>query len=223
MTTTVMTFYGTSIGKKVVMALTGIIFFFFLVVHMLGNLQIFLGAEQLDGYAAFLHSKPAIVWTMRLLLLAAVGVHVLAATQLTLQSWAARPRKYVKQRYQESDYAARTMRWSGPFLAMFIVYHLLHFTTGHAHGTFQAGAVYQNVVAGFAVPWISGFYIVSMVLLGFHIYHGLWSLFQTLGANHPKYNHWRRGFAVAVTAVVVTGNISMPVAVLAGMISQGGM
>ncbi len=219
MATAVLSFYSTSIGKKVVMAATGIVFLGFVVVHMLGNLQVFLGPAQLNAYAAFLHSKPGVVWAIRLLLLGAVGLHVLAAAQLTLQSWRARPRKYVRRAYQESDYAARTMRWSGPFLGLFILYHLAHFTTGHAHATFQAGQVYQNVIAGFSVPWVSGIYIVAMVLLGLHMYHGLWSLFQTLGANHPKYNHWRRGFAAAVTLVVVAGNISMPVAVLTGMIS----
>jgi len=213
-----MTLYGTSIGKKVVMAVTGIVFFGFVVIHMIGNLQIFAGAEQLDGYAAFLHSKPAVVWALRLILLGAVGLHVLAATQLTLQSWRARPRKYVKQRYQESDYAARTMRWSGPLLGLFIVYHLLHLTTGQAHTTFVAGNVYANVVAGFSSPAIAGVYIVGMVLLGLHMYHGLWSLFQTLGANHPRYNHLRRAFAATATLIVVCGNISMPVAVLAGII-----
>lgn len=218
MTTNVMTFYGTSIGKKVVMAATGIVFLGFVVIHLLGNLQIYMGPAKLNAYAAFLHANPGLVWTLRLVLLGAVGLHVLAATQLTLQSWAARPRKYVKQRYQESDYAARTMRWSGPFLGLFIVYHLLHFTTGTAHGSFVPGDVYANVVAGFSVVPISAVYIVAMLSLGFHMYHGLWSLFQTLGANHPKYNHLRRGLAAAVTLVVVCGNISMPVAVLAGII-----
>ena len=218
MATNVMTLYSTSVGKKVVMAATGVMFFGFLVIHMLGNLQIFLGAEKLDAYAAFLHSNPGLVWAMRLLLIGAVGLHVLAATQLTLQSWRARPRKYVRQRFQETDYAARTMRWSGPLLGLFILYHLLHFTVGTVHPTFVAGEVYANVVAGFSSPAIAGVYIVAMVLLGLHMYHGLWSLFQTLGANHPRYNHLRRGFAVVATLVVACGNISMPVAVLVGLI-----
>lgn len=218
MNTTVLTFYGTSIGKKVVMAATGIVFLGFVVVHLVGNLQIFLGPAQLNGYAEFLHSKPGLVWAFRLVLLGAVALHILAATQLTLQSWKARPQKYVRQRYQESSYAARTMRWSGPLLGLFILYHLLHFTTGQAHSAFVAGEVYANVVAGFSVWYIAAVYIVAMVMLGLHIYHGIWSLFQTVGANHPKYNHLRRGLAAAVTLVVVCGNISMPVAVLTGII-----
>jgi succinate dehydrogenase / fumarate reductase cytochrome b subunit len=218
MTTVALSFYGTSIGKKVVMAVTGVILFGFVVGHMLGNLQLYLGPDRLNAYAAFLKGTPALLWTVRGVLLISVALHILSATQLTLQSWRARPKGYARQRYQESDYAARTMRWSGPILALFLIYHLAHLTLGSAGPRFSPTDVYGNVVAGFRVWWISAFYIAAMLALGLHMFHGVWSLMQTLGANHPRYNHWRRIFAVGITLVVVFGNISMPVSVLTGLV-----
>lgn len=218
MTSTLFAFYSTSIGKKVVMAATGVVLLTFVAVHMAGNMQIYLGPQALNDYAAFLHKNLAVLWAFRILLILCVALHIVAAVQLTLQSWRARPRRYVTHRFLETDYAARTMRWSGPILGGFIVYHLLHFTTGTAHPTFQDGNVYANVVAGFQ-QWPAAIaYIIAMVLLGLHLFHGLWSLLQTLGANHPRYNALRRMAAAAFAFVVVTGNISMPVAVLTGLV-----
>jgi succinate dehydrogenase / fumarate reductase cytochrome b subunit len=221
MTTKVLSFYGTSVGKKVVMAVTGVIVFGFVVVHMLGNLQVFLGPAKLNGYAALLKSSPAFLWAFRGTLLVAVFLHILSATQLTLQSWAARPQGYVVQKFRETTYAARTMRWGGPIIALFVVYHLLHLTTGQLHPTapfFDGHDVYNNVVHGFQVPWVAALYLVAVSFVALHLYHGVWSMLQTLGAAHPKYNRWRRVFAVVFAELVWAGMVAVPLAVLAGMI-----
>jgi len=213
-------FLGSTMGRKVVMAVTGLLLFGFVVAHMLGNLQVYLGPTKLDEYGAALRRLPALLWALRIGLLAAVVGHVWAATTLTLTNWAARPRGYRKTRYQESSYASRTMRWSGVILFLFVVYHLLHFTLGNVHPDFVEGGVNHNFVTGLQVPWVSAFYVVAMLCLGLHMYHGVWSLLQTLGLNHPRYNQLRLAFATFITAVVVIGNISMPVGVLTGLIRE---
>jgi len=221
MATKVLGFYGTSVGKKVVMAVTGFIVFGFVFVHMLGNLQIFLGPDKLNNYAAFLKSSQAFLWAFRGTLLLAVILHILSATLLTLQSWAARPQGYAVRKYRESTYAARTMRWGGPIIGLFVIYHLLHFTTGDLHPTaahFDGHAVYNNVVLGFQVWWVAAIYIAAVSFVGLHLYHGVWSLLQTLGAAHPKYNRWRRVFAMVFAEVVWAGMVAVPLAVQAGMI-----
>lgn len=214
------TLLGSSIGKKVVMAVTGLVLFGFVVGHMVGNLQLFVGPEALNDYAVFLrhflHGQG--LWIARAVLLVAVGLHIWAATSLTLSNWAARPVGYRLWQARESDYASRTMVWSGPILALFIVYHLLQFTTGTLHPDFIEGDVFHNVVVGFQNPFVSAFYVLAMLVLGLHMYHGVWSMFQSLGLSHPRWNVWRRVFAVAITGVVVAGNISMPVAVLLGVV-----
>ena len=219
MTTAVMSYYGTSIGKKLVMAVTGFIVFGFVTVHMLGNLQIYAGADALNQYAEFLHGNEMgkLLWGFRAVLLISTVLHITAATQLTLKSWAARPQGYVVQRYQETTYAARTMRWGGPIILLFVIYHLLHFTYGTVHPNFTPN-VYNNVVLGFQVPWVSGFYIIAMLALGFHLYHGVWSMLQTMGLSNHKWNPWRRVFAVTFAVAVAGANISIPLAVLAGIV-----
>jgi succinate dehydrogenase / fumarate reductase cytochrome b subunit len=209
-----------SIGKKIVMAASGIVLFGFVVAHMLGNLQVFLGPTRLDEYGAALRKIPELLWVARLALLAAVGAHIWSAYSLTMLNWAARPAGYQQQSWLESTWAGRTMRWTGVILLAFIVYHLLHFTIGSVHPDFIPGAVNHNFVSGFRVPWVSGFYILAMLSLGFHLYHGAWSMLQTLGLNHPRYNPLRHAFATLITALIVLGNISMPVAVLAGLIGE---
>lgn len=213
-------FLASTIGRKVVMAVTGIVLFGFVVAHMVGNLQVYLGPTRLDEYGAALRKLPALLWTLRLGLLAAVVGHVWAATSLTLANRAARPVGYRQTRYQESGYASRTMRWSGVILLLFVVYHLLHFTFGTVHPSFVEGGVNHNFVTGLRVPWVSAFYILAMLCLGMHMYHGVWSMLQTLGLSHPRYDWLRHAFATAITLVVVVGNISMPVAVLAGLIRE---
>ncbi|MCP4601303.1 MAG: succinate dehydrogenase cytochrome b subunit [Proteobacteria bacterium] len=217
MTTAVMTFYGTSVGKKVVMAATGFIVFGFVTVHMIGNLQIFQGPERLNAYAEFLHGLGMVLWVFRLVMLASVILHIVAATQVTLQSWQARPTKYKMRRYRETTYAARTMRWGGPIIGLFVVYHLLHFTSGSVHPSFTDN-VYNNVIIGFQMPCVSILYIIALVFVGLHLYHGVWSMFQSIGANHPKWNIWRRAVAVVFALFVTAAGASIPVAVLAGAI-----
>ena len=209
-------FFGSSIGKKVVMAVTGLALFGFVIAHMLGNLQVYLGAEALNAYARTLRHYPAVLWAARIGLLVAVALHIWAATTLTLMNRAARPTGYREKENRESTFSSRTMRVSGVLLALFVVYHLMHMTWGNAHPDFSHGDVYHNFIVGFRQVLVTGVYVVAMLFLGLHLYHGIWSLMQTLGLSHPRYDHLRHALATLVAAVVVIGNISMPVAVLAG-------
>jgi succinate dehydrogenase / fumarate reductase cytochrome b subunit len=207
-----------SVGKKVVMALTGVVLFGFVILHLVGNLQVYEGPAKLNEYAVLLRRVPELLWGARLTLLVAVGLHIWAATSLTRMSWAARPLPYARVVHRESTYASRTMRWSGVTLALFVIFHLLHFTFGSVHPDFQEGDVYHNVVSGFQVWPVSLFYIAAMVALGFHLYHGAWSMLQTMGLSHPRYNPLRKTVASLLTLFVVLGNISIPVAVLTGLV-----
>ncbi len=215
-------FFRSSIGKKVVMAVTGVVLFGFVVGHMVGNLQVYMGREALNAYAVFLREvlHGAGLWIARGTLLAAVALHIWAATSLTLQNRAARPVGYREKQDLASTYASRTMRWSGVILLLFVVYHLMHFTFGNAHPSFREGDVYHNFIAGFRVVPASAFYVVAMVCLGLHMWHGVWSMMQTVGLSHPRYNGLRKGFATLVALAVVVGNISFPVAVLAGFLHE---
>ncbi len=210
--------YGTTVGKKYAMAVTGAILFVFVLFHMLGNLQVFLGPEALNRYARLLRVEPILLWAVRLALLATLVIHITVAVQLTLRNWAARPVGYRVRIYRAADYASRTMIWSGPIIAAFVLYHILHLSTGTLHQDFVPGNVYHNVVAGFRVWYVSAVYIVAQLILGFHLYHGLWSGFQSVGATHPSYDRWRRIFAQATTFAIVVGNCSIPLAVLTGVV-----
>jgi succinate dehydrogenase / fumarate reductase cytochrome b subunit len=207
------------------MALTGVFLFGWILLHMLGNLKLYLGAEHLNEYAKFLITmgapalpNKAVLWVFRTLLIVAVWLHIQAATQLTLMNRAARPVGYRDREYVVGTYAARTMRWGGVIILLFVIYHLLHFTTGTLHPSFIEGDVYHNVVTGFQVWWVSAFYIVANLALGLHLYHGLWSMFNSLGLNHPGFNPWKRAFATTFAIVVTAGNVSFPVAVLIGIL-----
>lgn len=215
MTTAAITFYESSVGKKVVMAITGFLTFGWVTVHMIGNLQIFLGPDKLNHYAELLQSLGGVLWIARAAMLTAIFLHIVAATQVTLQSWAARPVKYRSQRFRDTSYAARTMWLGGPLIGMFVCYHLLHLTLGTVHPGFTDN-VYNNVVFGFQVPVVAGMYIAAMVVLGLHFSHGLWSMFQSVGLNHPKWNTARKIFAVCFGLLIAIGNISIPTAVLLG-------
>ena len=218
--TSAVLYFESSVGRKLVMAVTGIVLFGFVVGHMIGNLQVYLGPAALNHYAELLRElgHGGLIWVVRSVLLAAVGLHVWAAVTLALENRAARPERYRRLRHEASDYASRTMIWSGPLLAAFVVYHLLHFTVGSVHHDFVTGDVYHNVIAGFRVWPVAAFYIACMLALGLHMYHGVWSMLQTLGLNHPRYNAWRRAVAAFFTLIVVIGNISIPVAVLTGVV-----
>jgi succinate dehydrogenase / fumarate reductase, cytochrome b subunit len=212
-------FYETTVFKKAIMASTGLVLFGFVIGHMIGNLQVFEGREKLDAYGRLLHSLPGLLWTARIVLLVCVTLHIVTTVQLALLKKSARPVGYVKKDNSHSSYASRTMYWSGPIVLAFIIYHLLHFTFGVIQpGVFQYGAVYDNVVHGFQNYAISGFYILAMVLLCIHIYHGAWSMFQSLGINHPTYTPLLRKFAALMAILIAIGNISIPVAVMIGAI-----
>ncbi|MGB5697132.1 MAG: succinate dehydrogenase cytochrome b subunit [Polyangiales bacterium] len=210
-----LTLHQTTIGKKVIMAVSGVIIVGFAVGHFLGNLNLYLGPEALNGYAALLRSLPALVWGTRLLLLFAFGAHIASAFSLWLRNRRARGSRYQKHKDLATDYAARTMYWSGPILLLYLVYHLLHFTILPSH----PDDVYRNVVEGFQNPLIASVYIAGNIALGLHVFHGMYSAFQTVGANHPRYNSYRRDLAVAISTVLTVGNLSFPISVLTGLVT----
>ncbi|MCU0245188.1 MAG: succinate dehydrogenase cytochrome b subunit [Bryobacter sp.] len=215
-------FWQATVGKKIIMAVTGLMLFGFVCVHMVGNLQIYIpdGGKSLDHYGELLKSKASILWGARFFLLAVVGLHILTAAQLYLLKREARPAGYVKWKAKTSSYASRTMYLSGPILLGFIIYHLLHLTVGSAHPQFEEGKVYVNVVLGFRQVPAALAYMVAMGALGFHMVHGIWSLFQSLGVNHPKRTPLLRNFATVMTAIIVIGNISIPLSVLLGIVGK---
>jgi succinate dehydrogenase / fumarate reductase cytochrome b subunit len=215
--------YKSSVGKKIFMAVTGIVLFLFVLVHMIGNLKIYQGQEKFDAYAQFLREVgyPALghgqlLWIARLVLLFCVGVHIVAALQLWLQSRKARRIGYKKFDDLSFAYASRWMRWGGVILLGFVIYHILHLTTGQANPSFEHGQAYANVISGFSMWPASLVYIVSMVFLGLHLYHGLWSVTQTLALQEPRVKKWRRPIAAAIAIIISAGNISIPLAVLLG-------
>jgi succinate dehydrogenase / fumarate reductase cytochrome b subunit len=212
-------FYRTSLGKKIVMAVTGAIMIGFLVTHCAGNLQVFEGAEKMNDYAVLLRKFGSVLWIARLVLLVSVVLHIVAAIQLTKLNSDARPVAYVQRESVQASYASRTMMWSGPIILAFLVYHLLHLTFGTVHPDFQELHPYENVVAGFQVPVVSIAYIVAMLMLGFHLYHGLWSMFQTVGINHPRYTPILKRASAIVTVLLVAGFVSVPIAVMTGVVS----
>jgi succinate dehydrogenase / fumarate reductase cytochrome b subunit len=210
-------FWQTTVGKKAVMAITGFILFGFVVGHLLGNLQVFEGPQKLNHYAALLKSLPALLWGTRTILFVSVILHIWSSWQLWLLQREARPVGYVKKVNVSSTYASRTMQWSGPIILAFVIWHLLQFTFGTVHpgAPFDEHDVYNNVVLGFQVWPVSLFYIIAMVMLCYHLYHGLWSMFQSLGFSHPVYTPMLRGLAKVVAILLAIGYISIPVAVLA--------
>lgn len=213
-------FYDAPIGKKAVMAVTGVILFGYLVAHLLGNLQIYTGnPEAINNWAALLHSRPALLWAARFILLLSVVLHIVASYQLWALKRAARPERYYKKDDVPTAYAARTMLWSGPIIAAFVIFHVLHLTTGSVPGLeVRELQPYYNVISGFQHPWVSIFYIVAMALLGMHLYHGLWSMFQSLGIAHPRYTPAFKRFAAIFALFISLGNISIPVAVMTGIL-----
>jgi len=223
----VLSLYRSSVGKKILMAVTGVIFVLFVLAHMYGNLKVFYGPEYFNHYAEFLREMGApifahghLLWVMRIVLLLAVGIHMLMALQLWWMSSGARPVKYTRGlQPEESTYASRTIRWGGVIIAAFVVYHLLHFTIGTVHPDFVRGAAYENLVIGFqSIPVVIA-YAIAMGALCLHLYHGVWSAMQTLGANHPRYNRYRRPVAFAVAGIIFVGFMTVPVSVVAGIIA----
>jgi succinate dehydrogenase / fumarate reductase cytochrome b subunit len=221
-------FYAAPIGKKAVMAVTGLILVGYVVAHLLGNLQIYsANREQINVYAGFLHnpSNALALWTARAILLLAVILHIVAATQLYLQNRAARPVSYYKKDDVPTSYAARTMVWSGPIVAAFVIFHILHLTVGAVLPTRDVGGnpvtpdVRYNVISGFQNYAVSGFYIFAMILLCMHLYHGVWSMCQSLGISHPRYTSKLKKLSAILAILIAIGNCSIPIAVMAGLLT----
>ncbi len=223
--------YSTAVGKKYVMAISGLAMIGFVVFHMIGNLKMYFGQADLDHYAEFLKEllypiapKGVVLWILRGGLIAMLVLHLHAAWSLTRLNRHARAVKYQGPRdYQVANFASRTMRWTGIIVLAYLVWHLLDLTFGTVNaigteGEFVRGEVYNNVVRSLDRPLVAAFYVVANILLGIHLFHGAWSFFQSLGWNNPRFNAWRRGFAVGIATVVVVGNVSFPVAVLAGIV-----
>jgi len=217
-TVAVARFYDSTIGKKVIMALTGAVLFGFLVGHMLGNLQVFLGREVMNHYAETLHGNLLLLWGVRILLLVSVLLHTWAAVQLTAVKAAARPVGYVKLANVQATTGSRTMMLSGPVIALFVIGHLLHLTTGTIHPQFVELHAYENVVNGFSNPIASVLYIVAMILVGFHLSHGIWSMFQSVGFSHPRYTPLIKKFSGIFAWLLIAGFIAVPISVLAGLV-----
>ena len=222
-------FYRSSLGKKWVMACTGAILFGFAFVHMFGNLKVYQGAEKFNAYAEGLRTiglpfigREWALWAFRLALLAAVGLHIHSAWSTTQQSRAARKIPYKRRDALQMTYAERTMRYGGVIIFLFVLYHLAHFTWGWnvVHPDFIHGDPYHNFVTGFSVWWVALIYLTAQVFLGFHLYHGLWSMFQSIGWVPRTSRDWRRPFAATFALVIVLGNVSFPLAVLGGVIRE---
>ncbi len=213
-------FWQTTIGKKAVMAVSGMILAGFVVGHLLGNLQIFLGPDAFNSYARSLRHLPELVWPVRVLLLISVIAHIWSSLQLAVIKSEARPVGYTKHRSAGSSYASRTMYWSGPIIAAFVIYHLMQFTFGIGGTPYHQFDAYGNVIEGFRVPIVSIFYIIAMALLCLHLRHGLWSMFQSLGYYHPRHTARIKRLASAVALFIFFGFISIPIAVMLRVIPQ---
>jgi len=217
--------WQSSIGAKQVMAVTGLLLFVFVVAHLLGNLLVFAGREATNGYAHKLREMGALLWAARIGLLAVFLAHVGSGVRLWQLNRAARPDGYSEANHLAASYAGRTIVMSGLLILAYVVYHLMHFTLGVTNPEYLTfkdplghADVYRMVVAGFSRPVISGVYAVSMILLGLHLSHGLQSFFQTLGLNHPAYNPFFRKVGPVAAVVIAIGYISIPLAVLAGLV-----
>lgn len=211
-------FWGSTIGKKIVMAVTGLIGVGFVVGHMLGNLQVFLGPAKFNAYAHFLRSLGELLWVVRAVLVAAVVLHVVAAVQLSRRRLAARPVGYKQgSQHEVSTFASRTIRWGGALLLLFIVFHILHFTTLSIFRNYSTSDVHANVIRGFSIWWVVLFYVVAMAALGLHLYHGLWSSVRTLGASKASTDPLKRPVAAALALVVWLGFTVIPIAIFAGL------
>ena len=223
----ILVLWHTSIGKKIAMAVTGVILVVFLISHMISNVTVLIDPQHLDDYAEWLRTFGPLLWILRIGLLAAAVIHIVAAWQLTAMARRARPTSYQRHDKLVATYAARTMRWGGVLILIFLVYHLLHFTTGMidprftVHPDFRSGEVGRNVIVGFQSTPVAIFYIVSMVALGLHFWHGIWSVFQTLGLNHPAWNRSRRVVTILLAVSVAGGLLLIPLAALLGLLVPG--
>jgi succinate dehydrogenase / fumarate reductase cytochrome b subunit len=223
-----LTLYRSTIGKKAIMAVTGLILVGYVILHMAGNLQVFIGAAKLNAYAAFLQGTTELLWLVRIVLFVALVLHVLMAWQLTQMKNRARPVGYEMREPQVSTAASRTMRWGGVLLLAFIVFHILHFTTGTVfpvastpdamYPAFNHADVYGNLVAAFRTPWVVAVYVVAMLFLLLHLFHGAWSSVRTLGLMKPSSHPLQRRVATVVAVVVWLGFSVVPLGVFFGVI-----
>lgn len=219
--------YRSSVGKKYVMAITGIMIMGFVLLHMIGNLKMFLGPAEFNTYADFLRRllvpilpRTVTLWLLRIGLIAAFVLHIHAAYSLTRVNHAARPVKYQGKRdYIAANYASRTMRWSGVIFGLFLIWHLFDLSWTGTGYRFLRGDAYGNVTRSLHRPEIGILYIVANLALGLHLFHGAWSLFQTLGLNNPRFNAWRRNFAAGFAGLIVLGNVAMPLAILFNVVA----
>jgi len=215
--------FATAVGKKYAMAISGLVLMGYVLLHMVGNLKIYFGAESLNKYSEWLREvgEPALprewlLWGVRIVLLLAVVVHIYAAYALTRMNQRARPVQYASKRdYVAADFASRTMRWTGIIVVLFVIWHLLDLTWGPANPDFVSGDPYHNVITSFERIPVAIAYIVANVALGVHLYHGAWSLFQSMG----WYGTWRRTFSIVFAGVIVLGNVSFPLAVMFGVVN----
>jgi succinate dehydrogenase / fumarate reductase cytochrome b subunit len=211
-------FWGSTVGKKIVMAATGLIGVGFVVGHMLGNLQVFLGPAKFNAYSHFLRSLGELLWLVRAVLVVAVVLHVVAAVQLSRRRLVARPVGYKSGSQREvSTFASRTIRWGGGLLLVFIVFHILHFTTRSIFRDYSSTDVYGNVVRGFSVWWVVSLYVGAMAALGLHLYHGIWSSLRTLGASKASPDPLKRPLTAALALIVWLGFTAIPIAIFAGL------
>lgn len=217
--------WDSSVGKKILMAVSGLILYGFVIGHMVGNMKVYFGPEAFNHYAEGLRTlgdpifgRGQLLWIARIILLAAVGIHIVAVVQLYVKSKKARKHAYKKYNANEFSYASRTMVWGGVAILAFVIFHLLDLTWGTVNPAFRHGDAYHNFVTTFQRVPVSLAYIAAMIPLGMHLYHGFWSMLQTLGANNPKYNRLRRPIALTLALAIVLGNISFPIAVLLGVV-----
>ena len=211
-------FWSSTVGRKIVMGVTGVMLVAFIVGHLAGNLLVYGGPEAENRYAALLKSNPELLWAVRVVLLAALVLHVWAGLGLAQTASAARPIGYQESAPQSATLASRTMRWGGLFLLGFLVLHILHFTTGTIHPQFNGADVYANLMVGFRVWYAALFYLLAMVILGLHLYHGTSSMFQSLGLSHPGYDPGRRRAMRLLSVLVFGGFASIPLAVWLGWV-----
>ena len=214
--------WQSSVGKKAVMAVTGLILVAYLITHVLANLLVFNGPERINRYAQLLHSSGAALWGVRLILLAALILHIIAATQLAIRSRAARPEPYAGGRDpQVSTFAARTIRWGGALILLFLIYHILHFTTGTAHADFVELNPHHNVSTGFRNPLVAAVYLLAMLAVGLHLYHGVWSSGRSLGLSQPSPRPLHRRVALVLAVFVWLGFTAIVIAGFLGLIRGG--
>jgi succinate dehydrogenase / fumarate reductase, cytochrome b subunit len=212
-------FWVSSVGKKAVMAVTGLIMVAYLITHVLANLLVFQGPASINAYSAFLHGTGGALWVARLVLLAALVLHVIAAVQLASRRLEARPQRYAGGREpQVSTWASRTIHWGGVLILAFLVYHILHFTIGTAHPSYVEGNPYHNVTTGFGDVVVVAIYLVAMAAVGLHLYHGVWSSGRSLGVSPPSPRPLRRQIALALALLIWLGFTVIPIAVYAGVV-----